>query len=95
MTRGDRAARRSTFTRDEAALRVLLNPGGACADAPADEFDCLVHHVLSVLYREPSIEAVSAVLARECSDHLALICSASAVDSVARRILAWWAECEH
>lgn len=52
MKRADRKQQRNTFQRNEAGLRAILNEWDFIGGTPEDEYDCLAHHILSVLKRQ-------------------------------------------
>ncbi|WP_267242723.1 hypothetical protein [Streptomyces sp. PR69] len=76
------------------SLRYLLNewdPIGV-ADAVQDEYDCMIAPLLSRLYDGAGRAEISEFLWSELKDHFGLDPTYQEVDSVASRLVAWWAD---
>jgi hypothetical protein len=77
----------------QANLRFLLNewdPIGV-ADLVSDEYDCLVAPLLSKLMAGGGRSGISEHLWHELEDHFGLDPDGHEVDSMANRLVAWWA----
>jgi len=57
---------------------------------PEAEYECLAHHVLSALHREPTVGNVRSVVSRELEQHFGVRATDPAIEDIARRILTWW-----
>ena len=91
MDRQQRSNMRRAFKQDELLLLGILNDWDPMrASPPHDEYDCLTHHVLSALHREPSVENVQKVITHELEAHFGLGTPGPAIHRVAQRIVAWW-----
>jgi hypothetical protein len=74
-------------------LSYLLNdwdPIGV-ADLVSDEYDCMVGPLLSRLLRGDGRAEISEYLWHELEDHFGLDPHLHEVDSMANRLVAWWA----
>lgn len=67
--------------------------GAYWCDTPDDEYDCLTHHILSVIERGGSMLDVKSTIKEELKDHFGLSgVPAEEINHTARRIWAWWTE---
>ena len=94
MKRPERTERRSAFRKDESALRAIVRDLGPMDPdgLPEDEYDCLVHHLLSALHRGVTREG----LGREIESHLEghfgfdTRVSSESADWIASATWSWW-----
>jgi len=73
MSKPETKNRRKRFAKEETAIRKIINdwkPIGL--QAPDDEYDCLVHHLLSVLHSGGNQQDVAAKIKSELKNHLGL-----------------------
>jgi hypothetical protein len=94
MKQPQRRARRSSFRKEESALRPIVKDLGPMDPdgLPEDEYDCLVHHLLSSLHRGVG----RAGLAQEIESHLrehfevGAGVSSQTADRIAEATWTWW-----
>ena len=83
MSRIDRKRRRGAFKDEETAMRRILNEWDPIPGSPVDEYDYVVHHLLSVLHSGASVEQVEDVLEHSFPN-------SSGVLQIAGRVMLWW-----
>ncbi len=92
MSRQETKARRKEFRGEEQAVRNILNdwePIGI--HTPDDEYDCLVHHILSVLHRNGRLIDVKSTIEEQLRGHFGLTgVPEHEIDQTADRIWSWW-----
>jgi hypothetical protein len=88
MNSSTRALRRQIRSLEKQIRQILLawNPIGF--PVPADEYDCLVHKVLSSSFRRQSKEQLRELIARELTDHFGLPDALPGVDAVVEQVFA-------
>jgi hypothetical protein len=77
----------------QANLNYLLNewdPIGV-ADLVTDEYDCMIAPLISRLNAGNGLAQISEFLGHELEDHFGLDPHSHEVDSMANRLVAWWA----
>lgn len=82
------------WTALHAALRELLwewDPIGVADCAPQDEYDCLIGPLLDRLKAGAGGPAIGHFLRQELTSHFGLDLADNEIDSVAERVVAWWA----
>ena len=94
MMRSQRRARRSAFRNEESALRAIVSDLFRVDSngVPEDEYDCLVHHLLSALHRGVGRVELVAGVESHLRDHFDVDVGASsqAADRVAGEAWTWW-----
>ncbi len=77
---------------EEAAVREILNRWQPIPGAPEDEYECLVHHLLSHLHAdaESGPDKIAGWISEEMQDHFGLDISAKAAVGVSRQIAEQW-----
>ena len=80
------------FNREEQFVRGALNEWDLIPGSPEDEYDCLVHHILSALHAGANQEDLEMLIEEEMSNHFGLSATKSTETdlAVARTILEWW-----
>lgn len=71
-------------------LRKLINSYELIPHAPSDEFDALIHKILSHLYRGADLEIIKSVLDSELSIYYGLYTNEFDSDDMASEIIQWW-----
>jgi hypothetical protein len=82
------------FGRAQSNLRVILNewdPIGVADFAPDDEYDCLIAPLLTKLAAGAGKAAIGEFLWHEVEGHFGLDPRFFDTDSMANRLIAWWA----
>ncbi len=94
MNRKETTERRAQFKVSEATVRRILNEWAPIGvGTPEDEYDCLVHRILSVLHGHGSILDVQAALQNELSGHFGLSgVPAEEINRATAKIWSWWLE---
>ena len=94
MTRPQRRARRSSFRSEESDLRAIVRELGPMdADGlPEDEYDCLVHHLLSALHRGVAREGLGEEVKSHLRGHFGFdaLESSETADRIAAATWTWW-----
>jgi len=73
MSKPETKKKRKQFAKEEAAIRKIINiwePIGFTT--PEDEYDCLVHHLLSILNSGGNQQEVAAKIEKEIKNHFGL-----------------------
>ena len=92
MKRSEKKNRLRQFRKDEQALLDILNEWEPIGfRTPPDEYDCLAHHVLSLLHSGCSLEKLVDKIRTEIYTHFCLTdIPASEIKETAQKIWAWW-----
>ena len=85
-------SRRKRIKTEAAAVRAILNAWDPITGgfSPADEYDCLVDHIVSVLHRGATEEERSKLITSEFADHFGAPVADPDVSRVAKEIWTWW-----
>jgi hypothetical protein len=92
MSRPETKKKRKKFAKHESAIRKIINnwPPIGCK-TPDDEYDCLVHHLLSVLNSGGKKKEVAVRIKQELEHHFGLRhVRKKEVSSTADKIWKWW-----
>jgi hypothetical protein len=90
MANADRKQKRDEFRREETALRALLKEWDPIPGSPEDEYDCLVHNLLSHLHRGATREELPKLIDEHSTHHFGTMPSSSEVAVVAAHVWRWW-----
>jgi hypothetical protein len=85
-----RSRKKDVRSLEKQVRRILLawKPIGLGFPVPADEYDCLVHKILSSWSQRQSKEQLRELIAREMVDHFGLPDALPGVDAVVEQIFA-------
>jgi len=73
MSKPEKKKRRKQFAKEEAAIRQIINTWKPIGfRTPVNEYDCLVHHLLSVLDSGGNQQDLAAKLKNELKNHFGL-----------------------
>jgi len=88
---GKHSHQRREFRTEERAIRAIVkrHMGDAFLEAPEDEFDCLVHHIIGALHRGDPADAVARLIHHEMVDHFGLKTSTGWAFKVAQESMDW------
>ena len=94
MKRPQRRARRLSFRKEESALRAIVRELGPMDPdgLPRDEYDCLVHHLLSALHKGAARDEVGLEAEFHLREHFGFDARVSSrtAEQIARATWAWW-----
>jgi hypothetical protein len=90
MNPSARSLKKPARSLEKQVRQVLLawNPIGLGFPVPADEYDCLVHKIVSSWFQGQSREQLQELIAREMTDHFGLPDALSGVDPVVEQVFA-------
>jgi hypothetical protein len=87
-----RQVRRSAFRSEEADLRAIVREFGPVSEGmPDDEYDCLVHCMLSCLHRGASRDGLAQAIDDHIREHLGLTGGLPGPDPLVDPVWTWWA----
>jgi len=94
MDKANRKMRRKEFAAEERAVRDILNEWEPIGfSTPEDEYDCLVHRVLSVLHGGGTKDELAAKIKFELEHHLGLKpFPAKKISPAVDWVWNWWQE---
>ena len=72
------------------ALRKIVNSWDLIPGSPKDEFDSLIHQILSHLYKGADFEKISRVLSSEMTVNYGLTTDNKDIKKLTEEILHWW-----
>lgn len=92
MSKRATRAKRKRFAEEEAAIRKVISEWGPIGfPVPDDEYDCLVHQLLSLLHAGGNRDDVAGKIEEELRDHFGLSSvSSRGIASVAGRVWSCW-----
>lgn len=92
MSGGVHKPAKKRFKAEEAALRSILHRWQPIPGAPEDEYDCLVHHLLSHLHAHPRSgpEEIAACISEQMAEHFRSCGSVEGAKAVSRKIHEAW-----
>jgi len=92
MSRLESKNKRKQFETEEHALRNIFNEWQPIGfSTPEDEYDCLVHNLLSVLHAGWEKRDIAARIKKEIEHHFGLVSvQAKEIESVTNKIWEWW-----
>lgn len=92
MSRHKTRLRRQQFSNEEAAIREIMHQCAPVAfPAPEDEYDCLVHQLISLLHAGGTQDDLACRIRDEMESHLALsLLPANGIDAIAGEVLRCW-----
>jgi hypothetical protein len=90
MTNNQAKPRQHEFKSEERVIRDILNKWNPIEGSPEDEYDCLVHHILSGLHRGAKAEGVRLIMTDELANHFGITVSEEELIPVAQDIGDWW-----
>jgi len=82
--------RRDAFKADEEAVRTILNRWDPIAGSPEDEYDCLVHRILSALHEGANRTELKNHIEHELTHHFGIRTELSEVEGVVKQVSEWW-----
>ena len=90
MNPSTRSLKKQMRSREKQVRQILLawNPTGLGFPVPADEYDCLVHKILSSWFRRQSKEQLRELIARELTGHFGLPDALPGVNAVVKQVFA-------
>ena len=90
MNSSTRSVKKQVRSLEQQIRQILLawNPIGSGSPVPADEYDCLVHKILSSRFQRQSKEQLRGLIAREMTDHFGLPDALPGVDAVVEQVFA-------
>lgn len=83
------------FNSDFSSLREILNQHdiiGLMPDLPVNEYDCINHSLLSLLYQNKDLDSIKRLLKTEINDLFGLNNNQVFIDKLATDIYDWWYE---
>ena len=88
MSEGGNKAAKKRLKAEGAVLRGVLHRWQPIPGASEDEYDCLVHHLVSVLHStpKPNSEKVAACISKEMTEHFGISVSSDEAEVVSRQI---------
>ena len=96
VRRSQRRVKRSSFRKEESALRAIIADLGPMdpQGLPEDEYDCLVHHLLSALHRGVDRGGLVHEIESHLREHFGLGAgpSSQTADRIAEATWTWWSE---
>ena len=90
MSVSTRKTRRDQFRDEEAALRALINAFVIVPGSPEDEYDALVHRLLSSLHANATRVAISGVIANYFATDFGVPLRADDTSAITDRVWGWW-----
>ncbi len=90
MDSSARSRKKKVRSMEQQVRRILLawNPIGRGFPVPADEYDCLVHKILSSWFQGQSKEQLRELIAREVTHHFGLPDALPDVDAIVEQVFA-------
>jgi len=87
---------RKRFRTEEQVIRKILNEWAPIGfGTPDDEYDCLTHHLLSVLHSGGNLFNVRSTIQEDLTEHFGLSrVPKDEINQVANQIWMWWTESE-
>jgi hypothetical protein len=92
MNRDERKRNRKLFKSEEKAVRAILNEWDSIVGSPANEYDYLVHRILSMLHRDGAKAELGAMIQQELVDHFGFGIPEKEIDRVAKKVWDWWSD---
>ena len=80
------------FKEEEQVVRTILNDWDPISGSPKDEFDCLVHRILSNLHQIGQKEKLLELIQDQLSNHFGLDLPQDQISNTAKKIWTWWTE---
>jgi len=90
MSVSKRKTRRDQFRDEEASLRALINEFDIVPGSPEDEYDVLVHRLLSSLHANATQIALSEVVAKYFATDFGVPLRADDTSAITDRVWRWW-----
>lgn len=90
MTRSDKEWKRRRFKVEEAAVRAIFNEWDPIAESPEDEYDCLVHELISKLHHGATRDELDRHIQAQFREHFGLPQHAETTRAVADQVWNWW-----
>ncbi len=88
----EKKSSRSCFKLEEQALRKIFRRWDPIGGSPSNEYDCLIHHLLSVFQNNPNTSGttIAAIISKEFADHFGFSVPQDGVERVAKEIFTIW-----
>jgi hypothetical protein len=88
MSAGGNKPAKKRLKAEEAVVRGVLHRWQPIPGAPEDEYDCLVHHLLSVLHStsKPNSEKLAACISKEMIEHFGISVSSDEASAISGQI---------
>jgi len=87
----DRKATKKAVKSEAQAVRAILNEWDPIPGSPADEYDCLIDHIVSALHQGKTQRAqIAALISSELENHFGITSSEADVIRVAASIQNLW-----
>jgi hypothetical protein len=78
------------FKGDENSVRQILNEWNPIPGSPDDEYDCLVHHILSAIHRGSREADLIQIIKSEMVQHFGVEESDRNIATVVEKLSEWW-----
>jgi len=79
------------FKAEEETVRQILNDWEPIEGSPEDEYDCLVHRLISTLHKgEETTKSISSLISNELKQHFGVEIPDEEIDTVSKEIIGWW-----
>ena len=79
------------FKKHEHAMRNILHEY-FLVDCPLEEYDCLIHHILSILFNNGSKEDLKSMIETEISEHFGLSINNKQINTIVAEVWKYWCE---
>jgi len=92
MTNSNKKTLKKRFSADEGELINILNGWNPIPGSPADEYDCVVHHVLGKIEQHTeniTIEFIVKSIIQEVESHLGITPTAEELTALQNNVEAW------
>jgi len=87
MSKPDTKKKRKQFAKEESMIRkVFLDCEPMSFPTPDDEYDCLVHHLISILHSGGSQQDIAAKIKDKFEHHFGIFISDKEIDSIAQKV---------
>jgi len=90
MNKTEKKSLRKSFKKEENQIRYILNEWDPIPGSPEDEYDCLVHIILSSLHKGSNQKAIEDTIIKELMNHFGIKEESNKICNVSSKIWQWW-----
>lgn len=90
MTSNEHELKKRVVKGEEQTIRTLMNEWDPIPGSPADEYDCLVHHILGLLHQNAAKNQLRSMIQSELVCHFGLHPSNQEIDAITEKIWSYW-----